>query len=335
MAVGYDELSLNEKKHYDKIYSAILNGEDSINLLGLFKMGTLKKIIVALKYDHAELFYVDFQWINCALAPVGMIYHIHYTVRPAVRDMMNRNMENWIASAINQMQLLGNETEADIYRKVHNYLIRSIEYDYEALQNPDMYPESFTVRGIFERRKAVCEGIAKAFRLLCDRAGAKDVYVVEGTSSREGFGNSIPHAWNIVKSGDKYSNVDVTWDLSSSRTCRYNRYDYFMIPDDWIKVDHTYTSRFKCEAIDQSYFSRQACLISESNALKAFLDQKLQNNFSILYFKIVGKNGLPNDIDNKVDNIVKNAIRQYVRRTYSIEMMPNQVQHIYFYKFNQ
>lgn len=332
MAIGYDELSFNEKKYYDKIYRAILNGEGSINLFGLFRMETLEKIIVALKYDHSELFYVDFHQINCAIAPAGMIYNIHYTIRLSVRDMMNRNMESWITTAINQMQLTGDETEADIYKKVHNYIIRNIEYDYDALKNPDMYPESFTVRGIFERKKAVCEGISKAFKLLCVRAGAKDVYVVEGISSREGFGNSIPHAWNIVKYGNKYSHIDVTWDLGSSSTCRYNRYDYFMIPDDWINVDHTYTKRFKCEEIDQSYFSRQACLISGPNALKDFLNQKLQKNFSILYFKIVGKNGLPNDIDNKVDNIVQNAIRQYARRTYTIEMMPNRVQHIYFYK---
>ena len=155
---------------------------------------------------------------------------------------------------------------------------------------------------------------------------------MEGISSREGFGNSIPHAWNIVKFGNKYSHIDVTWDLGSSSTCRYNRYDYFMIPDDWINIDHTYTKRFKCEEIDQSYFSRQSCLISGPNALKDFLNQKLQKNFSILYFKIVGKNGLPNDIDNKVDNIVQNAIRQYARRTYTIEMMPNREQNIYFYK---
>ena len=240
MAIGYDELSFNEKKYYDKIYRAILNGEGSINLFGLFRMETLEKIIVALKYDHTEFFYVDFQQINCAIAPAGMIYYIHYTIRLSVRDMMNRNMESWIKTAINQMQLTGDETEAEIYKKVHNYIIRNIEYDYDALKNPDMYPEAFTVRGIFERKKAVCEGISKAFKLLCDRVGAKDVYVVEGISSREGFGNSIPHAWNIVKSGNKYSHIDVTWDLGSSSTCRYNRYDYFMIPDDWINIDHTY-----------------------------------------------------------------------------------------------
>ena len=184
MAVGYDGLLPGEKKHYSKIYHAILSGDGSVTLLGVFKMDILEKIIIALKYDHIELFYVDFQRINCAIAPIGMIYYIHYIVRSDVRAIMNQNMENWISEAMREMQLTGNENEAAIYRKAHNYLIRNIEYDYDALQNPDSYPESFTVQGIFERKRAVCEGISKAFKLLCDRAGAGNVYVVEGTSSR-------------------------------------------------------------------------------------------------------------------------------------------------------
>lgn len=334
MLLEYDELTLSEKRYYEKIYFAILNGEDSVSLFGLFKMEILEKIVTVLKYDHAELFYVDFRRINCVISPVGMIYHICYMVSLAVLDNMNCNMEKWIVAAINQLQLVGDETEEDIYRKVHNYLIRNVEYDYEALENPDMYMESFTICGVFKYKKAVCEGISKAFKLLCNRIGVKEVYIVEGTSSQEGFGDSIPHVWNIVKSNNKYSHIDVTWDLGLSQICRYNRYDYFMIPDDWIRLDHIYISKFNCEMIEQSYFFQQDCLISGINELKVFLEQKLQNNFSIIYFKVIAEGNLPNDIDNKVDITVQRIIQQYIKRTYHIEMVPNQAQHIYFYKIN-
>ena len=334
MAVGYDGLLPGEKKQYNKIYHAILNGDGSVTLLGIFKMDILEKIIIALKYDHIELFYVDFQRINCAIAPIGMIYYIHYIVCPDVRAIMNQKMEIWISEAMREMQLTGNENEAAIYRKAHNYLIRNIEYDYDALQNPDAYPESFTIQGIFERKRAVCEGISKAFKLLCDRAGAGNVYVVEGTSSREGFGNSIPHAGNIVGFGTAYSHVDVTWDLGSSKVCRHNRYDYFMIPDDWIEIDHTYTSCIQCRTFDQSYFVQQHSLIVGNRTLKEFIEKKIRQKNSFLYFKVVGKNGIPDDIDDKIQNLVLGMIRQYSQGTYSLEMAHNKAQHIYFYKIN-
>lgn len=334
MVVGYDALSRGEKKHYKKIYHAILNGNGSVTLLGTSKIEVIERIIVALKYDHVELFYVDFQRINCAIAPIGMIYYIHYIVRPSVRAMMSQNMENWITDAMRQMQLTGNENNAAIYRKAHNYLIRNIEYDYDALQNPDAHPESFTIQGVFERKKAVCEGISKAFKLLCERAGAGNVYVIEGTSSREEFGNSVPHAWNIVGFGPEYSHVDVTWDLGSSKVCRYNRYDYFMIPDDWIEKDHAYTSSVQCQTCNQSYFIQHHSLIVGNRALKEFIEQKLQQKSSLLYFKVVGENGIPDDIDNKIQSLVLRLIKQYSHGTYSLEMAHNKVQHIYFYKIN-
>lgn len=334
MAIEYDHLSFGEKKYYDRIYQGILNNAGSVTLIGLFKMEILQKIIIALKYDHLELFYVDFRRINCAVTPMGMVYYIHYLVRENVRDNMKHNLENWITASLMQMQLAGNETEASIYRKVHNFLMRNIEYDYDALQDPSAFPESFTVQGVFERNKAVCEGISKTFKLLCERAGAKNVYVIEGTSSREGFGTSIPHAWNIVKCGSNYSHIDVTWDLGSSKVCRHNRYDYFMIPDEWIKEDHIYTNKFLCQTDDQSYFSQQNCLLVGFRSLKEFLREKLQNKSSFLYFKIVGKNGIPDDIDNRIQNLVQSMVQQYCGNIYSLEMTPNRAQHIFFYKIN-
>lgn len=50
----------------------------------------------------------------------------------------------------------------------------------------------------------VCEGYAKAFQLLCDRAGIPCILAVK----MEKTGN---HAWNYVKIGQLWYAVDVTW----------------------------------------------------------------------------------------------------------------------------
>ena len=154
MAIEYDHLSFGEKKYYDRIYQGILNNAGSVTLIGLFKMEILQKIIIALKYDHLELFYVDFRRINCAVTPMGMVYYIHYLVRENVRDNMKHNLENWITASLMQMQLAGNETEASIYRKVHNFLMRNIEYDYDALQDP------------FSQNPLLCRGFSNEIKLF-------------------------------------------------------------------------------------------------------------------------------------------------------------------------
>ncbi len=65
----YDNLSFDEKEYYNKIYYGILKGKDSIRLLGLFDAKVLDKIIMVLKYEHAEIFYVDFQRMEYVITP--------------------------------------------------------------------------------------------------------------------------------------------------------------------------------------------------------------------------------------------------------------------------
>lgn len=330
----YDNLSFDEKEYYNKIYYGILKGKDSIRLLGLFDAKVLDKIIMVLKYEHAEIFYVDFQRMEYVITPEELIYYIHYTMPVEMRNRKKHVMENWIADSQGGMKIQASDSESDIYRKVHNYLIRNISYNYEALQNPETYPDAFTISGIFENKKAVCEGIAKAFKVLCDYAGAKNVYVVNGTALSKRLKMIYPHTWNMVKFNGQYSHIDVTWDLEPSRTSRYNRYDYFMVPDEWMQKDHDYDNSIRCDAVEQSYFYRQSCLIPGPNSLKKFLDEKLQNKISVLYFRINGENGLPDDIDSKVDNIVQEAVRKYATSDYMIQTVSNQLQNIYFYKIS-
>lgn len=51
MVVGYDGLSPGEKIHYSKIYHAILNGDGSVTLLGIFKMDIIERIPIFFVLD--------------------------------------------------------------------------------------------------------------------------------------------------------------------------------------------------------------------------------------------------------------------------------------------
>ena len=120
----YDNLSFDEKEYYNKIYYGILKGKDSIRLLGLFDAKVLDKIIMVLKYEHAEIFYVDFQRMEYVITPEELIYYIHYTMPVEMRNRKKHVMENWIADSLGGMKIQASDSESDIYRKVHNYLIR-------------------------------------------------------------------------------------------------------------------------------------------------------------------------------------------------------------------
>ena len=56
----------------------------------------------------------------------------------------------------------------------------------------------------------VCEGYARAFKVLCDRLGIGCV-LVEGDAISKVGGTPEAHMWNYVQAGDGWYGVDVTW----------------------------------------------------------------------------------------------------------------------------
>ena len=88
---------------------------------------------------------------------------------------------------------------------IYEYLIEAVAYDYDAVENTKGGIEEkkntcYYLEGVFEVGRAVCDGKAKAFVLLCG---------IEGINCVRAFGlydENIGHAWNYVE-------VDGTWYL--------------------------------------------------------------------------------------------------------------------------
>ncbi|MGN0529373.1 MAG: transglutaminase domain-containing protein [Eubacterium sp.] len=85
-------------------------------------------------------------------------------------------------------------------KTIHNYICESTNYDYVTLEDTtNKY--KYTAYGILVQGYGVCQGYASLFTRLCKE---------NGLPARTIVGNN--HAWNIVKLGDKFYNVDTTWD---------------------------------------------------------------------------------------------------------------------------
>lgn len=127
---------------------------------------------------------------------------------------------------------LGTEGKSE-YRKVkliYDYICDNVKYD-----TTDSYSLNYTAYGALIEGKAVCAGYADLFYRLALEAGL-DARVICG----DGYGG--PHAWNIVKIGDVYYNLDSTWDCVHREGYRYflqcdkdflhhERYEEYITPE--------------------------------------------------------------------------------------------------------
>ncbi len=113
---------------------------------------------------------------------------------------------------------------------LYTYLVSHVTYDHVTLKNSLNWgpprSDAWSAYGALVNKTAVCEGVACAFKLLCDQVDIPSLVVV-------GHVGNDRHAWNIVKIGSRFYHVDCTWMLRSSirLDIPYAKYHYFNVPD--------------------------------------------------------------------------------------------------------
>ena len=114
----------------------------------------------------------------------------------------------------------------------HDFICENIRYD----KLKKSY--SHEIIGPLGQGVGVCEGIAKAVKVLLDALGVWCVIAICGNNPEKGI--KYRHTWNIVKIGGTYYHLDATFDntLGKDRETSEIRYDYFNLDDSQIFRDH-------------------------------------------------------------------------------------------------
>ena len=147
--------------------------------------------------------------------------YIKYTMSYHSNAEQEEKLTEAVAMAMTELQLNG-LSEAKKITKIHDYICNHVDYAYNSTEE-----QIYTAYGALCTGKAVCQGYAVLFYRLCKEAGLS-VRVISGT------GNGGPHAWNIVRIGSKYYNVDCTWDGQDTAT-----YNEFLLKSEADFSDHT------------------------------------------------------------------------------------------------
>ena len=115
---------------------------------------------------------------------------------------------------------------------VHDFICENVRYD----KLKKAY--SHEIIGPLGQSVGVCEGIAKAVKVLLDALGVWCVIAICGNNPEKGI--KYRHTWNIVKINGTYYHLDATFDNSLGKDHENTeiRYDYFNLDDQQIFRDH-------------------------------------------------------------------------------------------------
>lgn len=329
----FSGLNFAEQLACRDLADAMEQGKDSVKLSLLPADASMDRILKAIQYEHPELFFVDFSRMSYSCTPSSVTVRPRYKAQTEplriVRDKVSREIERIVSEANRDAP----QSEQSKCRWIHNYLLKNVRYQSEALYHPQKFPQAFGIDGVFLNRAAVCDGISKAFQILCRRLGLSAM-TVRGTSTLPQSAPIQSHAWNVVSVRGNPVHVDVTWDNNLSASSRHTRYDYFCVPDAWMERDHTFSDVPSCTADGFSYFAGKNVCFSSSRQLKAYLEEALRKKSRKLYFKLAGER-LPANIVDRTNATVKRAVEKFSPDIRRVESFINRPQLCFFYRVTE
>lgn len=202
--------------------------DEAISLKGLgLNKDDLSELITVVISSEPEIWMIDPAYTfasdqdNC-IVEVSFKYILTKSEYEKGLEKLRETVDSIIASTAGQ-------SDFEKLRSFHDAVVKRCEYADGA-----RYP--YSAYGCLVEGKAVCEGYAKAFGLLCDEVGIGCVPVL----GRAKGSSAESHMWNKVRLDNEWYNVDTTWDDPVSDFGKdYVGNDYFGVTDELISADHT------------------------------------------------------------------------------------------------
>jgi hypothetical protein len=263
----YFQLNKSKRQYYDRMLEGFMKHADSIGCNGC-NQSDAESIYEAIRMDVPELFFVKSirlkhtdSFRNCCVIPE---YRFNYATSETILQAIE-------ADHVAFIRALRSASELEKAKSIHDKLASMVDYkDVDA-------PYSHEAPGALLYRIGVCEGIAKAFKLLADRVDLKSLVAYgETLNNREG------HAWNLVEIDGCMYHMDVTFDSTLS-TDGVVRYDYFALSDDEMRSDRVWKlSLPKCDR-SLSYYQTLGTFFASRKALVDYLKTLPPGPFALVF----------------------------------------------------
>jgi len=301
----YSQLSEKNKKIYKAIYDGIKNYQQYVEVPDV----TLSDANVGFVYhcvlwDNPYFFAIGEYAMQQAVSSDGKKIKIT-SLCDAKTEKLYRDKVQTVINEI--LQTPGIKDLSDFQKEVfvHDFIINNVKYDH-TLGNNGTRLEPYTVYGVFVEKKAVCEGIAKAVKLLLNLLDVKCIIV-------DGKVNGIAHSWNIVKIKDFEYNLDVTFDMGRVIHKGIMRYDYFNFRtvDDAERVVNNRHMMPRCTAIEYNYVIKAGGFVSSYDRLLIYMKKCLTQKKKCMYIKV------NTNVTGEFSGLTHFQFREVIKKAYS------------------
>ena len=239
-ATGDAPLTLQDDRSLEEIIvEELRNVEERISIpagmLPFTSEEEIRDIYFAIVRAHPEFFYVgnyvSYSILNGYIVSFSPYYNEKLAteeVISAFNDRVNKILDETTAPGMSQIEMA---------LSLHDYLVLHCAYDWNVVNGRGASSYNvYTAYGALIEGNAVCQGYAMAYNLLLNKVGIETEYVTSST---------INHGWSLVKIGETWYHVDVTWDDPTFDFSGYSHdlpgfcdHSYFLVSTAKMKEKH-------------------------------------------------------------------------------------------------
>ena len=317
LRVYKDNLSFFQKVSYDTILKGLKCMKESIKVVNT-DIDSLNCIFDAIRQDNPELYYVgNFRVQMSGGYRFNEILPEYLFLSEAV-VVLNKNISTVVNELAKKVDKL-DDWDKVLY--VHDWLCQTVKY-------AECGQESHSIVGVLISQIAVCEGISKAFKFICDRIDVECCYVSGKAKSPANPSMMENHAWNKVKINGEWYNIDVTFDNTIGTNNRI-RHDYFLISDKDMQKDHIELSKsnLPCVSENLSYYVKKNLIIHNQQQLIDLTKSNIAKGIYSFEFKLPNASDI-NTIHQKVLKNIQKAL-QVSNKCKNINIAYNKVQLVF------
>lgn len=307
----YSLLSERDKKIYKAIYDGIKNYRPYVEVPDVSLSNTnVGYVYHSVLWDNPFFFAIGEYAMQKAVYDNGKKIKIT-ALCDAHTEKMYRERVQAVINEILKTPGLSKMTDFQKEVFVHDFILNNVEYDH-TLGDGGTRLEPYTVYGVFVEKKAVCEGIAKAVKLLLNILDVRCI-VVDGQVDGQG------HSWNMVRLKNFDYNLDVTFDMGLMVHKGVMRYDYFNFrteDDPKRQLSKAYIIP-KCTALEYNYVIKAGGFVSSYERLVTYMVRCLKKKRNCMYIKV------NDNVDNEFQymgraqfqNVITRAFQDATRQT--------------------
>lgn len=308
MSYRYWTLKLNQEElsTYKNIVEAIKTRKTSAKCSGNIN---LRKVMQCVYDDYPEFFYVSHRFeYQQSLFGMKVLFNYTYSYNESLRiqDRINSEVANFMATKI-----IKGMTDYEKELVIYEYLASEVSYDMQAAMSDRLngYEDAHTIVGVFVHKKAVCDGIASAFKYLCDVVKIPCI-VISGEG--ENGVTSGAHAWNMVDSGGGFQHVDVTWDNQSISGRSIQTYIYLNMNDNEMRKEHRWDEEGypKCREANMNYYVMNDAIVGTRRSMIRYIVQQLNNREETIMFRIDDASREGRELLEDLGSIIQEAMGQ-------------------------